>query len=635
MTRPVLGLAGLLFVYCLPLLLAPIGDSQTRADFDAHMAPYAAIRQDLAGWQWNWAYGLGQPVPSDPLISLFNPLAAVLLVGLGPRLGLWPLLYLSLLGAALVTWRLCRDLGCRSSTAAVGAAVLVCSGFMGAQLWVGHHEYILSLPALPLAWVAGRAIVAGRMWGISAAAGAVALPLLSGHAHYSAFAALVLAVIVAVGVVYAVSGPARARIVAWAAGAVLLGAGLTAVHALPMSALYGYLERIGPIDQRGSLPLLYLVPSLLLPLWPLGQEWGAGLFEPGRGATIVWWELTGYLGPLALVPLVAFGPAWREVVRCRAVVEGVAVLLAGVSLLDAWIPLLPAYWLLVWVPQDLALRQPSRALVLVTLGLAALIALGLERWARDASGWWSRRWRLVAGVGLLALVPVNAVPLVGLAAQIRQTARPELPAGIGDPPRLVMGRGISQLLLAEQGAVMLNNRYGWHLRAADDAEATFRLATGAIVRPGVPWFGPRPAWLAEVPGDGVGSYRVPPLVLPRRPELPLAYLTTVAGCLGLACPPEAEARVERWGGRIEVTADARAGQALVVAAAAPPGWSARVDDGAWQPVDPSLGVVVLPATPGLHRYALAYSSPRLLLGAAVTAAAALACLALVALGRSR
>src|SRR5689334_9677537 len=86
-------LALLTFAFLAPLFFAPVAYSTVDSDFDSDLAPYAAVRLDPGNWQWNAAYGLGQPVADDPLSAIFNPLAAGLLLGLSPERGLEPLLW--------------------------------------------------------------------------------------------------------------------------------------------------------------------------------------------------------------------------------------------------------------------------------------------------------------------------------------------------------------------------------------------------------------------------------------------------------------------------------------------------------------------------------------------------------------
>jgi hypothetical protein len=296
--------------------------------------------------------------------------------------------------------------------------------------------------------------------------------------------------------------------------------------------------------------------------------------------------------------------------------EGALLLVVGAGFADARLPFFPGYWLLHLAPPALAIRMQSRAIVISVLAVAVLAALGLDalrgspRWRGLATG--------CAAAAVASLLVLNGVPLVAVAYRASTETMPVLPAG-GQPTVRVLSSGYtSQLSVAEQGGGVLNDYYGWHLSAADENVSLEPYADGAVARPGARW--DAPAWAGAVTSGPVRFDVAPTFVA--RPDAPFAaVLAGPERCprLSEGCP---RATVGGWTQPVVVEADAAAAETLVVAIAFVPGWSVRVDGGAWQRAAERDGLVAVPALTGRHRYELRYETPNLLVGVLATAASA-------------
>jgi len=294
----------------------------------------------------------------SPLLSPFTPLLLVLETG--ALIKLLIVLYTAT-GLAGGFWLL-RDLAVPAPVAALGAVVFAGGGFLPAHLAAGH-PWALGAQLLPgLVCLYRRAALGsfGALWlGALLAASAI----LTGQHQPFIWQGLFLAGLAALWALRVRAFFPLLTLAAFFAAT----AGLAAPKLLPMLAEFA---DYAPTNRIQGLPPGLLVTTLA----SRGQ--GPGFAPPGlvyaHGAG--WWEYAFYLGPVAILCLLAGIAAARG---------GLALLVLGASFL--WIALdPPARWLDPWLllrelPVFRTQRAPSRFLELALFAFVVLAALGLGR----------------------------------------------------------------------------------------------------------------------------------------------------------------------------------------------------------------------------------------------------------------
>jgi hypothetical protein len=279
------------------------------------------------------------------------------------------------------SWLLLRDLGISPALTALVACAHAWSGFFVSHIAVGHH-WAMGAYLLPaLLWLARRALL-GSDGALIGAALLNAFTILGGQHQPFVWQNLWLS---AFALLWAVRVKALFPLTRWAL-VLLLTAGL---GALKLAPLWLEFRDYAPTARIQGLPLA----SLLASLTSRGQ--GPELVDPAiayqHGAG--WWEYAFYLGPVALVCLVAGLAATRRVWPLLAI--GLFFLALSLEPLGLW-PYLEG--LPVWRSQ----RCPARFLVLALFALLVAAAPGLERLRAWAA---ARRPRAAAAlVWSLALV---------------------------------------------------------------------------------------------------------------------------------------------------------------------------------------------------------------------------------------
>lgn len=389
----------LLFVFGVQLVLCRgllLGELPYRRDLSRLFVPLKHYLSTALhdGWfpQW-WPFdGLGMPLASQPLASLFHPttpLFALLPFGAAFALQFFLPLPVALFG----TYRLGRALGLRVWAAALAGAVYSLSGY-----FLSMTEFTFSsLAAAALPFVAWGAVSRRA----SVLALSMALLLLAGDP---------VLVYLALGTALALAwrrAPVRTHLVL--VGALAWAACAAAIQWLPAGLLYLESSRSAGTVHGSTF-------------WAMGSEQLRGLLLPGDREGPGHLLGSTYLGVITLA-LAAVGGALRG--RSRAGLLVVAAVSFGLSLGEL-IPLWKTFAAV--VPGWSAFRFPAKAIAPFVLVVAVLAGRGAERLLRR------RKWApLLVGVVTLELALVNGFLL--------QTA----PASLRDPPPLVAtlrGKGV-------------------------------------------------------------------------------------------------------------------------------------------------------------------------------------------------
>ena len=197
-----------------------------------------------------------------------------------------------------------------------------------------------------------------------------AIALLAGHAQMTAITLVGMMAVAAWQIIVAPSG--RGRVIGLALLTPLIAFGLTALQLLPSLEMTRYSLRA---DLSYEEATAYSLPPAAL----------ASTFSPllfGRGATEFWgsWERveTMYVG---VVPLLLAGLAFRRKWRDAA---WFLLILGVLGLLIALGQYTPIYSLVHSLPVLGGLRVPARFILLANFSLAALAAIGLQRFMTES-----------------------------------------------------------------------------------------------------------------------------------------------------------------------------------------------------------------------------------------------------------
>ena len=397
---------------------------------------------------WNPLVGCGAPLAANYQTAAFYPLNVLYLV-LPAEVALsWTTaLHLALAGWGMYNWS--RAIGLDRFPAWVGALALMGSGFLAARAAL-FPSMASTFPWLAIWLWRAEGLVQRRqlrdaLWlGLS-----LGLGLLAGHAQLAFYGGLLLAAYL----IFRTLQEARRRMqdagcrmqearsrrqkaegkkrfaicdlqfavcsLQFAVCALILGLGLAAVQLLPTAELMSQSQRAAGVDYDFAMTYS---------LWP----WRLITFaapdffgNPGRGdywGYATYWEDAGYVGVLPLLlalEAVLSRKRAREagklgLVRFWAACVGVSLVLA----LGKNTPVFP--FLFRYVPGFDLFQAPARWLVVTTIGLAALAALGAQWWPLGRRG--ERRGAFGVVVGIALLIGGLAAPL--LVPGIRPTFGP-------------------------------------------------------------------------------------------------------------------------------------------------------------------------------------------------------------------
>jgi hypothetical protein len=403
---------------------------------------------------------------------------------------------------------LLRDVGATPAAAALVACAYAWGGFFTSHLGVGHHWAMGGWLLPGLVCLYRRAALASRP-ALVAAAALNAFTILGGQHQPFIWQNLLLG---AFGALWALRAralfPLGALALLW-----LLSAGLGAAKLLPMLAEFA---DYAPTAKIAGLPAAALLASLA----GGGQDpetTRAGLaFTHGAG----WWEYTFYVGPLALVALVAGAAAGRRHAPMLAIALGFLLLALEPASLWRLVEGLP-----VWRSQ----RAPSRFLLLALFALGVAAAPGLAELERRLAARIGTRARALAWL-LVAFVALDL--FVASLPWQRAATGPALASRDHRPrPLVVSGAGVRAELVG-----FAPNRFEYRIEASRPARVALPLRYG---RRGAEWDA---GGAALVERDGRLEVEVaagetalalvyrPPLALPGAVLSALSFTGLLAAC---------------------------------------------------------------------------------------------------------
>lgn len=415
--------------------------------------------------QWNpYLFG-GMPYMGAMHGDIFYPTAWLRwIMPVGVAMGLGFAIHILLAG--LFTYLFMRALRFNWTAALAGGLAYELSGIVLSMVHPGHDGKLFVSALTPLLlWALVRAIRDGRTWAYGAVAGIVGLIILTPHPPMTLYA-LIAAGIFTLHLVF--FDPARDRsrsqaaVLAFALGAVILGAGIAAIQILPV---YHYLpfstRAIGHSASSYAYATSYALPPIELVGTLLPQFNGIGDFYWGENFFKLHSE---YLGVIVLAfALLGLMARWRDRAMLTLAVIG------GLFLLVSLGGHTPFYH--IWyevVPYIKKVRAPGMAFFLVALPVAVWAGAGVEELlARRIP---LRRAAVVFGVlaafGLLgALGALQGVTLGLVNAQMPRSVA----AAQANAPHLVAG-GFRLLVVAGLGGLVawliLSGRIAGSLAAA-------------------------------------------------------------------------------------------------------------------------------------------------------------------------
>lgn len=326
---------------------------------------------------------------------LYPPTWLAALVSPGSFWSLTVILHLSLSGFFAFAW-LRRGLGIHWGAALTGGLVFMLSHFVVARIFAGHIPNISCYPwAAALLWRLERFLSGPSFRRALWLAVCLALMVLAGIPHFVLIALLAL---LARLVQFVLEEPehrrARLRTALEACGALGGGALLAAPQLLPTVELLGRIQRTSInsyefVTSYSMAPenlMTLLVPSFLGGV-PGVKYWGRTYF----------WELSAFVGvsTFALAALACLG---RH--RQRYLWAGIA--LAGILFaLGSHTPVFHLVFGL--VPGASLFRVPGRYLLLFTLAMTLLGALGMDRLLRQEEDSRRHAFAVAVGCGVLCL----------------------------------------------------------------------------------------------------------------------------------------------------------------------------------------------------------------------------------------
>jgi hypothetical protein len=390
---------------------------------------------------WNPLVGCGAPLAANYQTAAFYPLNAIhLLLPADVALTWVTALHLLLAGLGMYAW--CRSLRLRWFPSLIGALALEGSGFLVARAGL-FPSVVLTFAWVPV-WMWRSEVLVKReglchcLWlGLS-----IGLGLLSGHAQTAAYGGL----LVAAYVVFR-SGQKRdlrraVRVLALVSLAALLGLALAGIQLLPTAELLAGSHRSGGVDYDFAMTysmwpwrLITFVAPRFFGTPAEGDYWGYATY----------WEDAGYVG---LLPLLLAGEAvlaarseTRAEFRNLTWFLGAGGVITLLLALGNNTPIFPV--LFEYLPGFDIFQAPARWLAVATVCLAALAAVGAEKWPRGPRG--HRRGALGVALGLALLIGGLAAPC--LSASVPQT----FGAATADLGLVLAAVGLLALLQADSG----------------------------------------------------------------------------------------------------------------------------------------------------------------------------------------
>lgn len=609
---------------------------------------------------WNPFIDTGTPYLSDPMTHLFNPLASVPGLILGPINGPKVAVFLTILVSGLALYYLASVLEIWRPVRIWAALAYAFNGHMAARFEMGHFDFGLAFAFLPLA-VAFTIQTVRRPGGVYPFLGglSVALVLFSGNVYYTVY------LIPAVGLAalfYLLSARKRTpwlhldpRAVARLAAMGLWTLGMAAAQLIPYFQVQDYMIKISDPLLRGSQPV---VGSLLNFVRSDLEFFQSSSYGKTAGFLHEYYSYVGwapYVGVL-LLPLALVRGRRREVFFAVALF---ALYIGWASAAHT-----PFRHVMDTVPWLYKLRWTSRLLGPATLPLILLAALGFDglkslydfKIPGAARLWHHRRLAAIAATPVV----VAAGVFLALALQDQYEANPPLMDGLLQRNQQEQDIARSLAVMSDEAAFVsvVDGRGGLPLAYLDQR----------LQRLGAPWPG---ALAVQVPegGDvvtGEGAFIARPHFLVLFPDttpveadaqfveevggrniyrlprsLPLAFTArSVDPPFGHEPAWESKATKAiahiRSTNRFDVEAEPRPGEdTLVLLQTHFPGWKVKVDGSKPQRVTNLGGYLTTPALPGRHTYSFTFDPAPQRYGLAISAGTILGALLLYTFDRRR
>jgi len=609
---------------------------------------------------WNPFVDTGTPYISDPMTHLFNPLASVPGILLGPVNGPKVAVFLTILVSGLAFYYLAAVLDIWRPVRIWAALAYAFNGHMAARFNTGHFDFGLAFAFLPLA-MAFAVQTVRRPGGVYPFLGglSVALVLFSGNVYYIVF--LIPAVALAVlFYLISVSG-ARPWLSFDPRAAVRLAVmdlwtlGIASAQLIPYFQVRDYVIKSSDPLLLGSQPVVGSLINFIQSDW---EFFRSSSYDKIAGFMNEYYSYVGwapYVGVLLLPLALARG-------RRRAVLFTASLF----ALYIAWASAAhtPFHYVMDLVPWLYKLRWTSRLLGPATLPLILLAALGFDglRSAFDlkmAGLARFRQHRRLAALGAAPLVLAAGV-FLALALQDEYEANQRLIDNL--VPRSKEEQEIARSLrsLSDEASLVsvVDGRWGLALAYFDQR----------LQRLPIPWPGelavqvPKQRDGAMVEGEFIPrphllvlyAYAVPleedaQLVklaaerkvyrLPR--SLPMAFTTrSIDPPFGNEPAWESKASKAvahiRSTNRLEIEAEPRPGEdTLVLLQTHFPGWQVKVDGSKTQKVSNLGGYLATPAVAGRHTYSFVFDPTPQRYGLAISAGTILGAGLLYAFGHRR
>jgi hypothetical protein len=364
---------------------------------------------------WNPFNGAGAPLLANYQSALLYPLNwPGLILPLAWTMSVSAVVHLFLAGWGM--WRLTGQLGLPRLGRGVSALAFGMTGYLVARL--GTYPTISAAAWLPwLVWAAIGVIERGRRRDFAWLAWFTALLLLAGHAQTAWYSLLLTGVI---ALVWTLRHPARRTRTPWprlafAAGAVLLGAGIASVQLAATAELLGQSPRSDGVTYDYAANFSYAPLRALNWLAP-------NLFgTPADGSYLTqgaYFEDAVYIGliPLlgAITAAVAWlrrrrGPAYPALLVTVPLWLGLAIV-GFVLALGDHTPIFP--FLYEHVPTFALFQAPVRWHLWTVFSLSVLAGIGVTVWGRgERLLFWTRLGTAAgAGAALLAVIVLLSLP---------------------------------------------------------------------------------------------------------------------------------------------------------------------------------------------------------------------------------
>jgi hypothetical protein len=387
--------------------------------------------------------------------DLFYPMSALRLV-LPTALAIDLEFVLHYILAGFALYLLLRMLGFSWTAALTGGTAYQLSGVVVSLVSPGHDGKLFVTALLPVIMIGLVLGIRRRRWeGFSLSGLGVGLALLSPQyqmTQYALLASGLFALYLAFGEPEGLAPRDRWLALAAAAGAVVLGFGISMIQVLPFFHNIPYSPRAEAATYEWSssfgLPWTH-VPELFLSGF-------AGHYETYWGPNILKFH-SEYLGlPVLALAVIGAGTSRH---RLAWWMFGIGLLFLLVSL-GGHTPFYRLWWAV--VPYVKKTRAPGMALYVVALATAMFAAMGVERLERGEG---KQILRVVLGaaafVVLLALAGVFGSMAEGLAKGVPPSGRDPVQAAIGAGSGIrigALGSGLGLVLVAALGLAFLTGR---------------------------------------------------------------------------------------------------------------------------------------------------------------------------------